>query len=52
MGNIGNYKYKDVYIIKCHNTNIKFEFKEIKGIQTDFDEINSGLIEVNSIIIL
>ena len=52
MGNIVNYKYKDVYIIKCHNTNIKFEFKEIKGIQTDFDEINSGLIEVNSIIIL
>ena len=45
VGSIGNYKHEGVHIIKCHNSNIEFEFKETKGIQTDFDEFNSGLIE-------
>ena len=45
VGSVGNYKHEGVHTIKCHNTNIEFEFKETKGIQTDFDEFNSGLIE-------
>ena len=45
VGNIGNNKIQGEQIIKCHNTNTAFIFKETEGIQTDFDEFNNGIIE-------
>ena len=45
VGNIGNTKIQGEQIIKCHNTNTDFIFKETEGIQTDFDEFNNGIIE-------
>jgi hypothetical protein len=45
VGNTGIVNQNGEQIIKCHNTNTEFVFKETKGIQTDFDEFNSGIIE-------
>ena len=44
IGNIGNINNKDNQIINCHNTQTEFTFIRSKGIQTDFDEFNSGII--------
>ena len=44
VGNTGNIKNKDTQTIKCHNTQTEFTFIRSKGIQTDFDEFNSGII--------
>ena len=45
VGNTGIVNQNGEQIIKCHNTNTEFVFKKTKGIQTDFDEFNSGIIE-------
>jgi hypothetical protein len=46
VGNIGNItSHNGTQTIKCHNTGTEFVFNEAKGIQTDFDEFNSGIIE-------
>jgi hypothetical protein len=38
-------KGNDAQVIKCHNTNTEFVFKQTKQIQSDFDEFNIGIIE-------
>ncbi len=45
VGNTGNVNQNHEQKIKCHNTDTEFVFQETKGIQTDFDEFNSGIIE-------
>ena len=45
VGNIGSVSQNHQQKIKCHNTDTEFIFQETKGIQTDFDEFNSGIIE-------
>ena len=44
-GSVGKLKKKNMQIIRCHNTGIQFLFKLAEGIQTDFDELENGIIE-------
>jgi hypothetical protein len=44
IGSTGKNNKKDIQVIRCHNTGIQFLFKLSKGIQTDFDEFNFGII--------
>jgi len=36
---------KNVQVMRCHNTGIQFLFKQLEGIQSDFDEFDQGIIE-------
>ena len=45
IGSIGKLGKKGVQTCLCHNTKTEFNFIQTKGIQTDFDEFNSGIIE-------
>ena len=36
---------KQFQVIRCNNTGIQFLFKKTKGIQTDFDEFEQGIID-------
>ncbi len=44
-GSVGKLQKKNMQIIRCHNSGIKFLFQKAEGIQTDFDEIDQGIIE-------
>lgn len=34
----------DIQSVVCNNTGVKFNFKRANGVQSDFDEMNSGII--------
>ena len=44
-GSVGKVKKNNIQVIRCHNTGIKFIFKQAEGIQSDFDEFEQGIIE-------
>ena len=44
-GNTGKTLKKGIQVIRCHNTGTQLLFKQSEGIQTDFDEFDSGIIE-------
>ena len=44
-GSVGKLRKKNVQVMRCHNTGIQFLFKQLEGIQSDFDEFDQGIIE-------